>query len=428
MPLFPRNRALRWLLIFALTAGVLLIGGSLWALYAANSFAGRIAAIRAAGDPASLADLAPKPIPEQDDAAAYLVAIKPQLDAFARDHGRFLEKTPLGKEYETSIDAGEVPTPEQIEAIRGTLAKYGDVDGAINKAAACDQYASKLDFNLPHRQFLSAALDSWSDLRTLTRFVVWEMEVAVAEGKHDQAVDKGVQILRLAQLHNAEPCLTASMIGFAVRGVMAQRIYEALAAGPISAETRDRLNAELERFENKTGFSDTLKSERALNISGIGGIRGLLNGWPLSAPAESLQYFEQILPLADISWHKVQTTPSARRALNGGQGWVVGLMAPAMQAWFEAANRTTAIMRSLRVYNALQLYAETNSSQPASLDALGLPREATIDPFTGDPLIIKQAGDDWAVYSLGKDGKDDGGSVHDAKDYGVSPRSIEGED
>jgi hypothetical protein len=345
------------LLVFAVTTGALLIGWSVWALYATNSFAGRIAAIRAAGDPASLSDLAPKPTPKQDDAAAHLAAIKPQLDAFARDHGRFLEKTPLGKGYESAVDAGEAPSPEQIEAIRSILAKYDVIDAAMSEAAACDQYASKLDFSLPHRQFLAAAHNSWGDLRTVARFMVWQIEVAVADGKHDQAVDKGVQVLRLAQLHNAEPGLAPSMIGFAVRGLAAQKIYEAMSGGPVSAEARQQLEAELDDFENKPGFLYTLKSERALNISGLqahfSGLRGLLNGWPPWAPAESLDYYEQILPLVGMTWHEVQTTPSARRVLNGSQGWVVGLMSPAMEAWLKAANRTTAIMRSLRVYNKL---------------------------------------------------------------------------
>ncbi|HEX6960417.1 MAG TPA: hypothetical protein VF175_01010 [Lacipirellula sp.] len=426
MPFLPRNRTLCWSLIIAGTVGVLLVGASLWALYSSNSFASRIAAIRAAGDPASIADLTPPSIPKEDDAAAHLAAIKPQLDAFSRDYVWFLERTPLGKEYEAAVNAGERPTPEQTEAIRDILAKYGDVDAAINKAAACDQYASKLDFSLPHQQFIAAALDAWSNLRTVTRFMVWQIEVAVADGKHDESVDKGVQILRLAQLHNAEPCLAASLIGSAVRGLAAQKVYEALSVGPISAKTRQQLEAELACFEKEPGYLHTLKSERALTISAVqanfGGIRGLLVGWPRPVSANLLDYYEQVLPLPRMSWHEVQTTPSAKQALSNGPGGLASLMLPAMQAWFEAANRTNAIMRSLRVCNALQTPAETSPGQPASIDALGLPKEATIDPFSGDPLIIKKRGDDWAVYSVGKDGKDDGGDIHGGKDYGVGPR------
>src|SRR5688572_8694415 len=139
MPLLPRNRTLRWLLLFAIATGTALIGWSLWALYAANSFSGRIAAIRGAGDPASIADLAPKPIPADRDAAAQLAEVAPQVAAFARDHGRFFN-TPLGKAYDEARGRNERATAEQLSAIQTILDRFPEIDDAVTRAAACDLY------------------------------------------------------------------------------------------------------------------------------------------------------------------------------------------------------------------------------------------------------------------------------------------------
>jgi hypothetical protein len=52
---------------------------------------------------------------------------------------------------------------------------------------------------------------------------------------------------------------------------------------------------------------------------------------------------------------------------------------------------------------------------------LKLPVEAVEDPFTGKPLIAKLVDGSWVVYSVGKDGVDDGGEFTAPKDFGVGP-------
>jgi hypothetical protein len=47
---------------------------------------------------------------------------------------------------------------------------------------------------------------------------------------------------------------------------------------------------------------------------------------------------------------------------------------------------------------------------------------ATLDPFSGKPLVVKRIEDGWMVYSVGENGIDDGGSFVDQKDWGLGPR------
>ena len=55
---------------------------------------------------------------------------------------------------------------------------WPEIEAAISKAAACERYASRLDYSLPHAQFLATFLDA--DVRTVHRFGRWQIETAIA--------------------------------------------------------------------------------------------------------------------------------------------------------------------------------------------------------------------------------------------------------
>ena len=55
---------------------------------------------------------------------------------------------------------------------------------------------------------------------------------------------------------------------------------------------------------------------------------------------------------------------------------------------------------------------------------LSLPKEATIDPFSGEPLKLKHTDDGWVIYTVMQNGIDDGGDFKDQKDYGLAPQRI----
>jgi hypothetical protein len=97
------------------------------------------------------------------------------------------------------------------------------------------------------------------------------------------------------------------------------------------------------------------------------------------------------------------------------------LLASGFEAEFAGVHRTSALLRSLRVLNALQQYAAEQGAEATGLVDLKLPAEAMEDPFTGKPLIAKRVEGNWLVYSVGKDGVDDGGEFTTPKDYGVGP-------
>jgi hypothetical protein len=422
------TKAGRFLTIMGLAIAVAIVGALAWSFYLQRSFSGRIAAIRAAGDPASLAELAPRPIPPEEDAAAQLAGVAKRIDAFAADHGKFF-KSPLGKAYDQRNDVGEPLTAEQAAAIKAILAKYGDLDDAIAKAAACPRYASRLDYsNWPG--FQTAQIDVVQNIRTVTRFLQWQSEIAVSEGRSADAAEKGLEQLRLAKLFESEPLLVSRLVVDAIRNSAAQSLYDALTSGTISEELHDKLDEELARQDDSAGLVQTLKEERAYSITALDEQSGRMGrlvintiGWPVKSMHNGvLRWYEAVLPDIGKPWYQFHSGPTSRAFQTPtGFGTLTDLLSPAVHASYEAENRTTANARSLRIYNALRQYDVKNGREANGLAGLGLPPEATIDPFSGKPLLLKHTDGGWIIYSVGRDGKDDGGSLKDQKDCGVGP-------
>jgi hypothetical protein len=96
-------------------------------------------------------------------------------------------------------------------------------------------------------------------------------------------------------------------------------------------------------------------------------------------------------------------------------------MRSSLGATLRSNARSEALTRSLRIFNALRQYAEQNGHEASGLADVPLPKEATIDPFSGEPLKLKHTDDGWIVYSVMENGVDDGGDFIDLKDYGLAP-------
>ena len=75
--------------------------------------------------------------------------------------------------------------------------------------------------------------------------------------------------------------------------------------------------------------------------------------------------------------------------------------------------RTDAVNRAATLVANLKAYQQANGAYPDSLDVFG-DSAMTRDPFTGQRFAYRNNGGDFQLYSLGRNGQDDGG-VHDPK-------------
>ena len=149
-----------------LLIGLLLTVNGVLAWRAQHRLESRLGELRALGEPVSLADLAPKPIASDKNAAVYLERIAPQLDAFAKEYGAFYQ-TPLGKSLQNAQDKDEPPNAEQVAAMKVILDRYPAILPALQQAAACEEYASLADVTLPSDKYLEDVMKRSDQIRML---------------------------------------------------------------------------------------------------------------------------------------------------------------------------------------------------------------------------------------------------------------------
>jgi hypothetical protein len=92
------------------------------------------------------------------------------------------------------------------------------------------------------------------------------------------------------------------------------------------------------------------------------------------------------------------------------------LLVPALDKVGVAERRRLAHVRCLIAVVAAERYRQEHGAWPESLDRLAPAQltEVPLDPFDGRPLRYRRTADGVVVYSVGEDGKDDGGQLRRA--------------
>jgi hypothetical protein len=410
---------------FGLVVGLLMIVNGVLAWSAQNRFDRRIAELREAKQPASLAELAPTPIAPEKNAAVYLQQIEPQLDSFHKDYIAFYE-TPLGKQVPLT-DGLEMPvTGEQLAAMRSIVDAYPTIQPAMQKAAACDQYASLFDFSLPASEFLESSIKA-PILRNLTHYASLKIAVLSDEGRSSEAVRLALQMLRITRLRDQEPALMSHEVSLSVRAIMLTLINLALRHNEVAPEVRTELDAELAADDNFGSLQAALRGERAFSISYImEQTSPLFLKWPvLNWMTGELDAEDQACKIAELPLDQIRprqdpiTKQTAPPQFADVKSQLIGA---SLRAAFKTEFRRLALTRCLRVVNALGKYRAQTGNEAQNIEQLLLPREATVDPFSGNPLHLKRIAAGWVVYSVWENGVDDGGrfDFYDG-DWGFGP-------
>ncbi len=405
-------------LVLGLLLILLLVANAIFISITGSRLEKHLAAIRAAGEPVTLADLKrPLPPPEQN-AATYLSRAQEAEKAFDKETDPVLRSEPAR------------PDEEQLKTVRAGLAAYPGIIPLLQQAAACPDCNLDLPYDANPSEFIDSLLKSPQWFRNSASILSWQARLLQHDGKLDDAMRTCLTSFRLSrQLQREPPLLISYLVVIACRAVAVGDANAILRAGPISNAVRAELEKELALIEDLPGLGQVLKNERALSISHFGPVisvgwfnRGIANAWEcsyLDTCNEQIVLVPRPYTEAMAAAAK-KTTPTRFDVFS-----FLGL--PAILKVRVAWHRMQAQTRCLRIMNAMQQKDVWKDSE-VNLSSLGLPAEATTDPYDGSGIKLKKVKGEWIIYCVGPNLKDDGGNFEsniDVNDVGLGPSAAD---
>jgi hypothetical protein len=133
----------------------------------------------------------------------------------------------------------------------------------------------------------------------------------------------------------------------------------------------------------------------------------------------------QIRQIGGLPYPRMKTSMAGVEPLFRRTGLVAGpmvsIMAPSYEMLFSEVARDDAGRELDRIALAMTRYRLEHGTFVESLDRLipGYLDKVPVDPFDGKPLRFLHKADQWIVYSVGPDGKDDGGVTYNPSTKGI---------
>jgi hypothetical protein len=379
----------------------------------------RLAELRAAGEPVQLADLANEPISPEKNADAFLRRANDDLDAIQKE---------LAVLYPKRGFSSDPLTPVEREKLEKLFAAFPRLMPTLEQAANCAESDPQLDFTLPASKFLEPFMDHIGKHRVISRVLQTRSALLIAQGRSGEAIATQILMLRLARGWRREPLIMGFLVTAVCEQTAIDSINRILQAAAIPEHFRKSLDRELALHDTKEGYIWALQSERCYALASTWEMPGmdiwLTRGFVNDLCLKLIELFDRHLQLARQPAGGASSQrgkpPVATRGANP-LGAIAQMLEPALNAARDPAERKPALARTLRVLNALQEHAASGGDHDPKLSELGLPAEATIDPFNGEPLRVKKLPDGWMVYSVGANLIDDGGKLEGRADVGVGP-------
>lgn len=397
----------RFVKITLIATILLLLVGIAYAWWGHARLERRIALIKEAGDPVSIAELAPPAdVAPEDNAAVILARVEEAASKM------YVELAPHAHSEDFSWERGLSET--QITNVEQTLEAFPDVLPAFVDASQCTTLAGIYDYDVAPTRFMESLLTG--EIRTVIRLEDCYARYLASTGKPEEAVEAYLRVLRLAKLHQSEPTLVSFLVNIALRGVAINGLNGIFHTADLESITYQKIEQELSAQDNGEHFVHTLKTERVFGIESFRSLSGWL-GLLKSQWINYLDYMEHQIALGAQSEYQLQEVKELE-----ARGLTV-LVQPAVFASRSAMNRSRARLRCLRILNAI--YSLETMSDTVDLESLGLPSDALVDPYSGKMLLTKSTPRGWLVYSVGKNKNDDEGQIGDSQlDFGVGPLTV----
>jgi hypothetical protein len=400
-------RRLAWTAAIVVVTAILVV--SFLTIHASYRLHAALAELKAAGEPTTLEDLkSPAGAPERDAAEA-LVAITGVVSSAMQ------ELTPV---FDERRNAESLALSENaIARIRGAFERQPELHGQLVAAANLPEYSPRWDVNHPFRGSYDSNFSG-----APARLLRYHALLALLDGDRETAFRDGLAVLRLARHLDKEPFHFSLIVTNGHRGLGADTLWRSMAAGPITAPLHAELEAELALHDEMAGYTRMLQSERVAGIHQFEKYEGLGYLWFwMNAEADYIHLMGELIRCGPAPAYQIVDELAALEAEADKARSFSRRSFPDVRRIRVDLDLSRARLRCLRVANAFQSVSLDEDVGETSLDALDIPADAKLNPFTGQPLEILENEEGLRIYSVGPETKDDGSKFAEGVDCGIGP-------
>ena len=257
-----KPKAEKWLKRAAVAVGtlvaILFITSFVFVLTADWRLEKRLAAIRAAGDPVTLTDLAPGPVQPERNSAEFLRLAEDHVKAIGRDLRVIHESEGFG--------TGLFGKPESA-TMQTAFDAHPELIPLLENAANAPDYAPQADYNVSPNVFMEGAIERVGHLRQVARLLTARTFLLVANGQRDEAMQNCLLHLRLCRQFDREDLIVSHLTSLACRSEAIRAANLLLRTGRVTDESRNVLEAELARCDETKALIAAIKSDRAFGLA-----------------------------------------------------------------------------------------------------------------------------------------------------------------
>jgi hypothetical protein len=351
-------------------------------------------------------------------------------------------------------------SPEGLEIIRRAITRLraGGAFDQLALAGRCPN-AVRPRPSLDEGSLLSSLMPELAHLRMLSQARVASMELAIADGAVADAVEAFDQVLVMAGTCSDQATFIEQLVGWSIASLALERLRNAVLEHPMDAKTLrrflDRLDArtplgdaalglEGERlafldvvqrthsdnghgsgrvipkaagqFVDTTGYGPpgrpTGDSPRIINLLGF----ILPTRRDLTEKADA--YYDDMIRRSRLSYirrHDEPTEPDASVEQLGPRYFLLNMLIPAVSRFLDRADIAQCMVDGSSLLLAVEGYRAEHGECPPALAAL-VPEwieSVPDDPFSESPYVYRLVPGDaggYLLYSVGADGRDDGGA------------------
>ena len=425
-------------------------------IYASVLLQNELAQVRWKGEPLTLAEMAPAPVAEAQNAAPVYrrAAQNWQLSS--------VEEERMAQELWPSA-AVEVVSDAEVRVLLGRNQAALEL---ARQASALPEYRSDVDWTqTPPSQIL---LPHYSELRKLARLLGVQAIQEARAGQNDAALNDVRAIYRMSDHLKNEPMMIGFLVARAISNIADTALDEVLQNQALSPAQARAFEASLPRTDWSAFFRRAFLAERAMNLWFFENLRSdpvaaydslffssnfataddssqHLSPWFLKPLAllwspfsklDEVQYLrlwkQRLAALQPIQVPLGQTDPTANFADElPSYAIFTRSLYPAFERAYQNRDRAEVARRQRQIVLAISaLRSEYNGSYPTQLVPLpnAGPDKLPLDPYNNRPFGYRSDGQNFTLYSVGPNAADDNARNAERESYTTRQNAPAGSD